>query len=96
MSCVPVSGLARRFDVVAADVPRLHPGAVDGRQRDAPLADLVLQRPLEHGVEHLRGRGPPPGAAAAAFWKVVKWGTAFRPISRPRSGWSARCAASPR
>ena len=26
-------------------------------RRDPPLADLVPQRPVEHGVEHLRGRG---------------------------------------
>ena len=38
-------------------MPALHPGAVDGRQGDPPLADLLPQRPLEHGVEHLAGRG---------------------------------------
>ena len=51
------SGLGPAFDVIPADVPRLHPGAVDGRQRDRPLADPVAQRPVEHGVERGAGRG---------------------------------------
>ena len=38
--------------VVAADVSRLHPRAVDGRQADPPLPHPMLQGLLVHGVEH--------------------------------------------
>ena len=43
-------------DVVPAGVPRLQPGAVDGRQRNAPRAHAIPPRPLERGVEHLPAR----------------------------------------
>jgi hypothetical protein len=33
-------------------VAGFHPGAVDGRRRDPPLADLAPRRPVEDGVEH--------------------------------------------
>ena len=54
-------------------------------RRTRRLLHPVLQRPVEHGVEH-----PAAGGAArsrwAAFWKVVKWGTTFRPIERAEVG----------
>jgi hypothetical protein len=45
------------LDVIPADVPRLHPGAIDGGRRDPPPADLPPHRLLQHGVEHRAGRG---------------------------------------
>jgi hypothetical protein len=53
---IGVSAAGPPLDVVAAGVPRLHAGAIDGRQRDAPLPDAVPQGALEDGVEHLPAR----------------------------------------
>jgi hypothetical protein len=49
---VVVSALRTTLGVVPAGVPRLQARAIDSRQRDTLLADPVVQRPLEHGVEH--------------------------------------------
>ena len=55
---VAISALRTTLDVVPAGVPRLQACAIDSRQRDTPLADSVVQRPLEHRVEHpARRRG---------------------------------------
>jgi len=49
---VAISALRATPDVVPAGVPRLQARAIDSRQRDTPLADSVVQRSLEHRVEH--------------------------------------------
>jgi hypothetical protein len=49
---VAISALRATLDVVTAGVPRLQSRAVDSCQWDTPLADPVVQCPLEHSVEH--------------------------------------------
>ncbi len=61
---VAVPAVRAALDVVPAGMSRLQPGAVDGSQRDASLADSVPQRPLEHRVEQpagWRGQEQSPG-----------------------------------
>ena len=41
------------LDVIPTHVPRLQPRAIDGRPGDAPFADFIPQRLIQHGIEHL-------------------------------------------
>ena len=54
VSCylILISALRAALHVVSTGVPRLQTGAIDGGQRNTPLADPVEQCPLEHRVEH--------------------------------------------
>ena len=79
---VTISALRTTLDVVPAGVPRLQARAIDSRQGDTPLADSVVQRPLEHSVEHparRRGRQESLGGLLE--------GAA---LSSARSGWPGR------